>query len=113
MSENCLFCKIISGLIPAAKLYEDDDILAFADITPQAPTHFLVIPKRHLRGPDAVTEADQALIGKVVRIGAKLAKERGVEGFRLVVNNGSEAGQSVFHFHLHVLGGRPMAWPPG
>jgi histidine triad (HIT) family protein len=113
MSENCLFCKIISGQIPAAKLYEDDEVLAFADISPQAPTHFLVIPKRHLRGPDAITEADQVLIGKVMRVGAEIAKGRGVEGFRFVVNNGAEAGQTVFHFHLHVLGGRPMAWPPG
>lgn len=113
MNENCLFCKIIMGQIPTAKLYEDDDILAFADINPQAPTHFLVIPKKHLSGPGAVTEADQALIGKVMRAGADLAKERGVEDFRFVINNGAGAGQTVFHFHLHVLGGRPMAWPPG
>jgi len=113
MSDNCLFCKIINGQIPAAKLYEDDDILAFADISPQAPTHFLVIPKKHLSGPGAATQADEALIGRLMRVGADLAKGRGVEHFRFVVNNGAEAGQTVFHFHLHVLGGRPMAWPPG
>ncbi len=113
MSDNCLFCKIVKGQIPAAKLYEDDDVLAFADINPQAPTHFLVIPKRHLSGPGAVTEADQALIGKVMWAGAEIAKGRGLESFRFVVNNGAGAGQTVFHFHLHVLGGRPLAWPPG
>lgn len=113
MSDNCLFCKIIRGEIPTAKLYEDAEVLAFVDINPQAPTHFLVIPKKHLSGPDAVTEADQTLIGKVMRVGAEIAKGRGGAGFRLVVNNGPEAGQTVFHFHLHVLGGRPMAWPPG
>jgi len=113
MSDNCLFCKIVQGQIPAAKIYEDDEILAFADINPQAPTHFLVIPKRHLAGPGAVAEADQALIGKVMRVGAEIAKERRVDSFRFVVNNGAAAGQTVFHFHLHVLGGRPLAWPPG
>ena len=113
MSDNCLFCKIIQGQIPAAKLYEDDDVLAFGDINPQAPTHFLVIPKKHLAGPDAVTEDDQPLIGKVMRVGATIARERGVESFRFVVNNGAAAGQTVYHFHLHVMGGRPMTWPPG
>lgn len=110
---DCLFCKIASGQIPASKLHEDEDILAFADINPQAPTHFLVIPKRHLSGPGVVSEADEALIGKVMRTGAEIAKNRGVEDFRFVVNNGPGAGQTVFHFHLHVLGGRPLRWPPG
>ena len=113
MNDNCLFCKIIQGLIPAAKLYEDDEILAFADIDPQAPTHFLVIPKRHLAGPGAVTDADQELVGKLMHKGAEIAKDRGVEAFRFVINNGAAAGQTVFHFHLHVLGGRPLTWPPG
>lgn len=113
MSDNCLFCKIVSGQIPATKLYEDDDILAFADISPQAPTHFLVIPKRHLSGPGAATLADEALLGKVMRAGADIAKGRGIEQFRMVINNGAEAGQTVFHLHLHVLGGRAMHWPPG
>lgn len=113
MSDNCLFCKIIQGQIPAAKIHEDADIMAFHDISPQAPLHFLVIPKKHLSGPSAVSEADQALIGKVMRMGATLAREQGQEDFRLVINNGADAGQTVFHFHLHVLGGRPMTWPPG
>lgn len=113
MSDNCLFCKIIKGQIPAAKLYEDEEVMAFADINPQAPTHFLVIPKVHLTGPSAVTEAEQSLIGKVMRVGAEIARERGVDSFRFVVNNGAAAGQTVFHYHLHVLGGRSLAWPPG
>lgn len=113
MESNCLFCKIINGDIPAQKLYEDEAVLAFWDISPQAPKHFLVIPKRHLSGPAAVTAADQELIGRVVATGARLAEENGVPQFRLVMNNGAEAGQTVFHLHLHVLGGRSMNWPPG
>lgn len=113
MSSPCLFCKIIAGEIPAKKLFEDEDVFAFWDISPQAPTHFLVIPKKHLSGPDAILSEDEALIGKVVRIGAQLARENGAEHCRLVMNNGAEAGQTVFHLHLHVLGNRPMSWPPG
>lgn len=113
MSDNCLFCKIASGTIPADTLYEDDEVMAFWDISPQAPKHFLVIPKKHIAGPSAVAETDEGLIGKVLRIGAELAKQHGTEQFRFVVNNGEEAGQTVFHFHLHVLGGRKMTWPPG
>ena len=113
MSDNCLFCKIASGEIPADTLYEDDDVMAFWDISPQAPKHFLVIPKKHIAGPSSVTQADESVIGKVLRVGADLAKDNGVEQFRFVVNNGEEAGQTVFHFHLHVLGGRKMTWPPG
>ncbi len=110
---DCIFCKIVAGEIPANKLYEDDDVLAFWDLTPQAPKHFLVIPKKHLAGPDAALEGDDNLIGKVLRTGARLAAENGIEQFRFVVNNGEEAGQTVFHFHLHVMGGRTMSWPPG
>lgn len=113
MSSPCLFCRIASGEIPAKKLHEDDEVVAFWDISPQAPTHFLVIPKKHLSGPGAISAEDEALIGKVVRIGAQLARENGAEQCRLVMNNGVEAGQTVFHLHLHVLGGRPMSWPPG
>ncbi|MDH5524840.1 MAG: histidine triad nucleotide-binding protein [Desulfobulbaceae bacterium] len=113
MSSDCIFCKIIKGDIPANKLYEDDDILAFWDLSPQAPKHFLVIPKKHISGPAEVAGADEALVGKVIRMGAKLAAENGVEQFRLVMNNGPEAGQTVFHLHMHVLGGRAMNWPPG
>ncbi|MEN8140067.1 MAG: histidine triad nucleotide-binding protein [Thermodesulfobacteriota bacterium] len=112
--DDCLFCKIIKGDIPADKLYEDDEILAFRDIAPQAPCHFLVIPKKHIQDPAAVTAADEALIGRMMRKGAELAQAEGVgDGFRLVFNNGAPVGQTVFHIHMHILGGRDMSWPPG
>lgn len=113
MTDDCLFCKIVRGEIPVDKLYEDEDLLAFRDIAPQAPQHFLVIPKKHIAGPNAVADHEAALIGKVMIAGAGLARENGLESFRFVVNEGAEAGQTVFHFHLHVLGGRSMNWPPG
>ena len=113
MMDDCLFCKIAAGEIPADKLYEDDDLLAFRDIAPQAPVHFLIIPKKHIQDPANVTEADEALIGKMMRVGAQVAKENGVTDFRLVYNNGADAGQTVFHIHMHVLGGRSLSWPPG
>lgn len=113
MSDNCLFCKIIAGVIPAKKLYEDEDLLAFHDINPEAPLHFLVIPKKHITGPDDIGRPDQELMGKILRKGADLARKNGYESFRFVANNGADAGQTVFHFHLHVLGGRRFNWPPG
>ena len=114
MSEDCIFCKIIRGDIPAELLYQDDDVLAFSDISPQAPTHMLVIPKKHISAPRDIGESDEALIGKLVRVGTDLAKEQGLsDGFRLVMNNGERAGQTVFHIHMHVLGGRTLTWPPG
>ena len=113
MPDNCLFCKIIRGEIPAAKLYEDEDILAFRDIAPQAPTHFLVIPKKHLSGPAAVTAEDEQVVGKLMRIGNEIAIKEGISHYRMVFNNGSQAGQTVFHLHMHILGGRNMSWPPG
>lgn len=113
MSENCLFCKIVRGEIPADKLYEDDDVLAFRDISPQAPVHFLVIPKKHISGPSAVKTDDEQLIGKLMRKGAEIAKQEGIEQYRVVFNNGEQAGQTVFHIHMHILGGRNMNWPPG
>ena len=114
MSQDCIFCKIIAGDIPATLLYEDEDVIAFNDISPQAPTHILVIPRKHIAGPAALTDADQALIGKIVKTGTDLAAEAGLEnGFRLLMNNGESAGQTVFHLHMHVLGGRAMTWPPG
>jgi len=113
MSENCLFCKIIRGEIPAAKLYEDDDILAFRDIAPQAPVHFLVIPKKHIRGPEAVNAEDEQIVGKMMRVGSELARKEAIPHFRIVFNNGAQAGQTVFHLHMHILGGRDMTWPPG
>lgn len=113
MSDNCLFCKILKGEIPADVLYEDDDVFAFRDIAPQAPVHFLVIPKKHISGPGAVTPEDERIIGKVVRMGGEIAQQEGIEHYRIVMNNGEEAGQTVFHIHMHVLGGRSLTWPPG
>jgi histidine triad (HIT) family protein len=114
MNSHCLFCKIIAGEIPADKLYEDDDILAFRDISPQAPVHFLVIPKKHIVGPAFLEAEDEQLVGKMMRTGAKIAADLGLaDGFRLVFNNGAGAGQTVFHIHLHILGGRQLEWPPG
>lgn len=112
--QDCLFCKIIEGAIPAEKLYEDDNVLAFWDIEPQAPKHFLVIPKKHIDRPAALADDDDQLTGKMMRVAAQVAAEHGIgDNFRLVFNNGTEAGQVVFHLHMHVLGGRSMLWPPG
>lgn len=114
MTDNdCIFCKIIQGDIPAAKLFEDEELLAFRDISPAAPLHFLVIPKKHISGPAAVHEEDDRLIGKMLRIGGEIANKEGFEAFRAVFNNGERAGQTVFHIHLHIIGGRELTWPPG
>ena len=111
----CLFCEIVAGRIPSKKAYEDDELLAFHDISPQAPVHVLVIPKRHITNLLDLSDSDDALIGKLVRKGRDLARELELaeRGFRLVLNCGDDAGYSVFHVHLHVLGGRSMSWPPG
>ena len=111
----CLFCRIVAGEIPSKKLYEDDQLFAFEDINPQAPLHALVIPRRHIATLNDLKESDDALVGSMIRRAAALAKERGFDGsgYRTVLNCNSHAGQSVFHIHLHVLGGRPMTWPPG
>lgn len=110
-----IFQKIIDGEIPADKVYEDDEVLAFRDIQPQAPTHVLVIPKKPIVSMAHAEPADDALIGKLMRIAAQVAREQGLDeaGYRLVTNIGVQGGQSVFHLHIHVLGGRQMAWPPG
>jgi histidine triad (HIT) family protein len=111
---DCLFCKIVAGEIPARKLYEDDQVFALHDIGPQAPVHFLVIPKKHIRTLMDLEEGDKALVGHMVFTAQQLAREQGCEeGFRLVMNCEAQAGQSVFHIHMHVLGQRPMHWPPG
>jgi histidine triad (HIT) family protein len=112
---DCLFCKIINREIPASIVYEDERVLAFNDINPQAPTHVLVVPKRHIATLSDLTPDDDAIVGEVVRRGAAIAQERGVAaaGFRTVFNPNKAAGQTVFHIHLHVIGGRPMHWPPG
>ena len=112
---ECLFCKIIKREIPASVVYEDDRVLAFNDINPQASTHVLVVPKRHVATLNDLTAADDAMIGDVVRRAAAIAKERGISagGFRTVFNTNRDAGQTVFHIHLHLIGGRSLAWPPG
>ena len=110
---DCLFCKIIAGKIPSNKVYEDDLCYAFYDIDPQAPTHFLVIPKTHIQSVSAVTEENAPVVGHIFAVIAKLAKELGLESYRVVSNIGAQAGQSVFHLHFHVLSGRDMTWPPG
>jgi histidine triad (HIT) family protein len=111
---DCLFCKIIDGKIPAKKVYEDDLSFAFEDINPQAPTHVLIIPKKHIVGLKEANEADAELIGYCQLVAAKIARQRGIErGYRTVYNVGPGAGQSVFHLHLHLLGGRDLKWPPG
>lgn len=110
---NCLFCRIASGEIPSKPVYSDDQVYAFDDIAPKAPTHILVIPKKHVGGLAAVEPEDRALLGEVVFRAAAIARDLGLEHYRLVANNGEGAGQSVFHLHFHVLGGRPLSWPPG
>jgi len=112
---DCLFCKIIKREIPSSIVYEDDRLLAFNDINPQAPTHVLIVPKRHIATVSALTAADDQLIGEMVRRAAAIAEERGIStgGFRTVFNTNRDAGQTVFHIHLHLIGGRPMQWPPG
>jgi len=112
---SCLFCKIITRDIPGAIVYEDDRILAFNDINPQAPTHVLLVPKRHIASLNDLQPGDDQVLGELVRRAAAIAKERGISaaGFRAVFNTNSDAGQTVFHVHLHLLGGRGMAWPPG
>ena len=112
---SCLFCKIVAGEMRSRKLYEDDELFAFEDINPQAPLHALVIPRRHIATLNDLNASEDPLVGSMVRRAAAIAKERGFDGsgYRTVLNCNSHAGQSVFHIHLHVLGGRPMTWPPG
>jgi len=112
---DCLFCKIIRREIPGSVVYEDDRLLAFNDINPQAPTHVLVVPKRHISTLADLTSADDAIVGEMVRRAAAIAEERGIAagGYRTVFNTNRDAGQTVFHIHLHLLGGRTMHWPPG
>ena len=112
--DDCLFCKIGEKKIPAKLVYEDDEIFAFEDIQPQAPSHVLICPRKHVASLTEATAADAAMLGKLQLFAANLAKDRKLtEGFRTVLNNGRGAGQSVFHLHLHLLGGRDFRWPPG
>lgn len=112
---NCLFCRIIAGQIPATKVYEDEHSFAFRDINPQAPVHVLLIPKKHIASLKEAGPDDHAVLGHLMLVAGKIASQEGIaeSGFRVVANSGADAGQSVFHIHLHVMGGREMAWPPG
>jgi histidine triad (HIT) family protein len=114
-SDKCLFCRIASGEIPARKVYEDDQIFAFHDINPQAPTHILVIPRRHIPTLDDLDDAEAELVGTVVVRAAQIARNLHLnsDGYRIVGNCGEAAGQTVFHVHFHLLGGRNFGWPPG
>jgi len=113
--DECIFCKIVAGEIPSSKLYEDDEVIAFRDISPQAPVHVLVVPKKHISGVNTIGPEDTGLLGHVFSVIQNLVCELGVDetGYRVVVNSGKDGQQSVPHLHFHVLGGRSMEWPPG
>lgn len=116
MSEDsCLFCRIIAGEIPGDFVHQDDRSIVIRDVNPQAPTHLLVIPLEHIESLDEASQKDEPLLGHLLRVGARVANEAGLEesGYRTVVNTGAGAGQSVFHLHVHILGGRSFNWPPG
>ena len=114
MSADCLFCKIASKKIPSKIVYENPDVFAFEDISPQAPTHILICPRKHFESLTEASPEDQAVLGRLQLVAAQLARERDLlDGYRTVLNSGRGAGQSVFHLHLHLLGGRAFRWPPG
>ncbi len=111
---NCLFCRIIRGEVPSRKVHEDEQVYAFEDINPQGPTHVLVVPKKHVPGLKEATAEDAELIGRCHLVAARIARDRAIEdGYRTVTNVGPRSGQSVFHLHVHLIGGRPLRWPPG
>ena len=111
---DCLFCRIVAGEIPAKIVHRDDEVVAFRDIAPKAPVHILLIPVRHLESVHEARETDAALLGRLLLTAKRVAESEGIGGsYRLVLNHGADAGQSVFHLHAHLLGGRPMGWPPG
>ena len=110
---DCLFCQVIKKEIPSKMVYEDDETYAFRDINPQAPTHILVIPKKHINGVAEMEVGDENLAGALIFHAKQIAESQKLKSYRLVFNSGPEAGQSVFHIHLHLLGGRRMSWPPG
>ena len=114
-NDKCLFCRIATGEIPSKKVYEDNDVVAFQDINPQAPAHFLVIPRKHIASLDDLNEADAGVLGVTLVKAAQIARDMRLnsDGYRVVINNGEAAGQTVFHLHVHVLGGRNFGWPPG
>jgi histidine triad (HIT) family protein len=112
---DCLFCGIVDGSVKANLVYQDDAVVAFNDIAPRAPVHILIIPRKHVASVSDIAESDCALIGAIFQVAAKLAREQGIaeRGYRVVVNSGADAGQSVLHIHYHLLGGRQLGWPPG
>lgn len=110
---ECLFCAIASGRVKAEVVYRDDDTLAFRDVDPKAPDHVLIIPLKHIASVSAMSDEDAPLMGKIINTARKVALELSLENYRLVINNGKDAGQSVFHVHAHLLGGRLFGWPPG
>ncbi|MDP8248191.1 MAG: histidine triad nucleotide-binding protein [Candidatus Tritonobacter lacicola] len=112
---DCLFCNIMSGKIPGTIVHEDDGVVAFEDVNPQTPVHILIVPRRHIRSLNDLEEVDAGLIGRVHLVAKKIAREKGIagSGYRLVCNCGPDAGQAVGHIHFHLIGGRPMSWPPG
>ena len=112
---DCLFCKIIARTIPSTVVYEDDRVMAFNDVDPQAPTHVLIVPKRHIATLNDIGTEDDQIVGELIRRASAIARERGFSetGYRTVFNTNRGAGQTIFHIHLHLLGGRPLGWPPG
>jgi histidine triad (HIT) family protein len=112
---NCLFCRIVAGEVPADSVFQDERCIAFRDTNPQAPVHVLVIPRDHMDSLDDAGQKDEAILGHLLRVAARVANEQGLSesGYRTVINTGAGAGQSVFHLHVHVLGGRSLNWPPG
>ena len=111
---DCLFCKIVKKEIPCNKVYENENFLGFFDIDPKAPTHILVIPKKHFENVDELVQSDLSLTSELMRVATQIAKQENLNnGFRIVINTGKDGGQSVFHVHAHVLGGRSLSWPPG
>jgi histidine triad (HIT) family protein len=115
VAQDCLFCKIVAGEIPGEVVLDRGDIFAFRDINPAAPTHVLIIPKEHIADVSSLTSAHAALLSEILAVAAEIAEKEGIasSGYRVVTNTGPNAGQSVFHIHFHLLGGRRMAWPPG
>ena len=113
--EDCLFCKIASGEIPASRVFEDDVCIAFNDISPQAPTHILIIPRQHIDSLDKAQTGDRDTLGQLLQAAANIARDRGFadDGYRVVINTNADGGQTVFHLHVHLLGGRPFVFPPG
>jgi histidine triad (HIT) family protein len=115
MSENCLFCRIIAGEIPSARVHEDDICIAFSDISPQAPTHLLIVPREHISSLDEARGGHRETLGHLLLTAAEIARSKGFadDGYRVVINTNADGGQTVFHIHVHLLGGRPFVFPPG